>query len=76
MSRRAVEMFPSDSNPISEKCPKNPKLNSFKAHEACQNGGMIRAQALLRVGIWNKDPEFIEMAYVAFDRYMSGIRKD
>ena len=76
MSRRAVEMFPSDSNPISETCPKNPKLDSFKPHEACQNGGMIRAQALLRVGIWNKDPEFIEMAYVAFDRYMSGIRKD
>ena len=76
MSRRAVEMFPSDSNPLSEKCPKNPKLNSFKAHEACANGGILRAQALLRVGIWNKDPEFIEMAYVAFDRYMSGIRKD
>ena len=76
MGRRAVEMFPSDSSPLSKKCPTDPKINNFKPHEACQNGGLIRAQALLRVGIWNKDQEFIEMAYVAFHRYMSGIRKD
>ena len=76
MDRRAVEMFPSDPSPLSKKCPTDPKINNFKKHEACQNGGIIRAQALLRVGIWNKDQEFVEMAYVAFHRYMSGIRKD
>ena len=76
MGRRAVEMFPSDSSPLSKKCASDPKINNFKPYEACQNGGVIRAQALLRVGIWNKDQEFIEMAYVAFHRYMSGIRKD
>ena len=76
MGRRAVERFPSDSSPLSKKCATDPKINNFKPYEACQNGGVIRAQALLRVGIWNKDQEFIEMAYVAFHRYMSGIRKD
>jgi hypothetical protein len=69
-------MFPSDTSPLSNKCPTNHKINNFKSYEACQNGGILRAQALLRVGIWNNDPEFIEMAYLAFHRYMSGIRKD
>ncbi len=76
LDRRSVEMFPSDSSPLSKKCPTNHKINNFKSYEACQNGGILRAQALLRVGIWNSDPEFIEMAYLAFHRYMSGIRKD
>ena len=76
MSRRAIEIFPSDVEPLSEKCPTNQRANNFYSYEACQNGGILRAQALLRVGIWNKDQEFIEMAYVAFHRYMSGNRKD
>ena len=76
LDRRSVEMFPSDTPPLSKKCPTNHKINNFKSYEACQNGGILRAQALLRVGIWNSDPEFIEMAYLAFHRYMSGIRKD
>jgi len=76
MDRRAVEMFPSDLYPLSKKCPTDLTIINFKKHEACQNGGVIRAQALLRVGIWNKDQEFVEMAYIAFHRYMSGIRKD
>ena len=76
MSRRSIEIFPSDVEPLSKKCPTNHKANNFYSYEACQNGGILRAQALLRVGIWNKDEEFIEMAYVAFHRYMSGNRKD
>ena len=76
LERRALEMFPSDVKPLAGKCPTNQKSSSFHSYEACQNGGILRAQALLRVGIWNKDPEFVEMAYVAFHRYMSGIRKD
>ena len=76
LNRRAVEMFPSDRRPISIKCPTNPRDAKFSSFEACQNGGILRAQALLRVGIWNKDPELVEMAYVAFHRYMTGIRED
>ena len=76
LNRRAVEMFPSDRRPISIKCPTNPRDKKFNSFEACQNGGILRAQALLRVGIWNKDPELVEMAYVAFHRYMTGIRED
>ena len=76
LDRRSVEMFPSDTSPLSKKCPTNHKIDNFKVYQACQNGGILRAQALLRVGIWNSDPEFIDMAYLAFHRYMSGIRKD
>ena len=76
LNRRAVEMFPSDREPISIKCPTNPRDKKFNSFEACQNGGILRAQALLRVGIWNKDPELVDMAYVAFHRYMTGIRED
>ena len=76
LDRRSVEMFPSDSSPLSKKCPSNHKINNFKPNDSCQNGGILRAQALLRVGIWNGDPEFIDMAYLAFHRYMSGIRQD
>ena len=50
--------------------------SEFKTIEACQNGGILRAQALLRVAIWNKDPELVEMAYLTFHRYMTGIRED
>ena len=76
LERRALELFPTDIQPIATKCPPNHRSNDFYSYEACQNGGILAAQALLRVGIWNKDPEFIEMAYVAFHRYMSGIRED
>lgn len=76
LERRAIELFPTDIQPLSRKCPSNHKSNDFYSYEACQNGGILAAQALLRVGIWNKDPEFVEMAYVAFHRYMSGIRED
>ena len=76
LNRRAVEMFPSDRWPVSIKCPTNPRDSNFNSFEACQNGGILRAQALLRVGIWNNDSELVEMAYVAFHRYMTGIRED
>lgn len=76
LERRALELFPSDVRPLAGKCPTNQKSSNFYSYEACQNGGILRAQALLRVGIWNKDREFVEMAYVAFHRYMSGIRED
>ena len=76
MERRAIELFPSDASPLSGKCPTNYKSDSFNSFEACKNGGILRAQALLRVGILNADKEFIDMAFIAFHRYMSGIRKD
>ena len=76
LERRALELFPTDVLPISNKCPTNHTSSNFYSYEACQNGGILAAQALLRVGIWNKDPELVEMAYVAFHRYMSGIRGD
>ena len=76
LERRALELFPSDDKPLSSKCPTNHRSADFTPYEACKNGGILRAQTLLRVGIWNKDPEFVEMAYVAFHRYMSGIRED
>ena len=76
LNNRVVEMFPTDKRPISKICPTNTKSSEFKTIEACQNGGILRAQALLRVAIWNKDPELVEMAYLTFHRYMTGIRKD
>lgn len=76
LNDRVVEMFPTDKRPISKKCPINTKHSEFKTIEACQNGGILRAQALLRVAIWNKDPELVEMAYLTFHRYMTGIRED
>ena len=76
LNDRVVEMFPTDKRPISKICPTNTKSSEFKTIEACQNGGILRAQALLRVAIWNKDPELVEMAYLTFHRYMTGIRED
>ena len=76
LNDRVVEMFPTDKRPISTICPINSKNSKFKMLEACKNGGILRAQALLRVAIWNKDPELVEMAYLAFHRYMTGIRED
>ena len=76
LNDRVVEMFPTDKRPISTICPINTKSSEFKTMEACQNGGVLRAQALLRVAIWNKDPELVEMAYLTFHRYMTGIRED
>lgn len=76
LNDRVVEMFPTDKRPISKICPINTKSSEFKTIEACQNGGVLRAQALLRVAIWNKDPELVEMAYLTFHRYMTGIRED
>ena len=76
LNDRVVEMFPIDKRPLSKKCPVNSKVSGFKKLESCKNGGILRAQALLRVAIWNKDPELVEMAYLTFHRYMTGIRED
>ena len=74
---RALELFPTDrtGKHLTSYCKH--RIRDYKDQkEACKNGGILRAQALLRAGIFTNDPEFIEMAYIAFHRYMSGIRKD
>ena len=76
---RVLEFFPGGSEPrwkyLSKKCPTN--ISSYElALEVCQNGGILQAQATLRAGIFAKDPELVELSYIAFHRYMSGIRKD
>ena len=74
---RALELFPTDlaGKHVSPYC-KHKITNYSHMNEACKNGGILRAQALLRAGIMTNDKEFIEMAYIAFHRFMSGIRKD
>ena len=74
---RALELFPTDlaGKHVSTYC-KHKITNYSHMNEACKNGGILRAQALLRAGIMTNDKEFIEMAYIAFHRFMSGIRKD
>ena len=77
MKNRALELFPSDrkGREIKTYCPS--KILQFRdKNEACKNGGILRAQTLLRIGIWTKDKLYIDMAYLAFHRYMSGIRED
>ncbi|MDC1283723.1 alginate lyase family protein, partial [Amylibacter sp.] len=74
---RALELFPTDlaGKHVTTYC-KHKVTNYSHMNEACKNGGILRAQALLRAGIMTNDKEFIEMAYIAFHRFMSGIRKD
>ena len=74
---RALELFPTDlaGKHVTTYC-KHKLANNSPRSEACKNGGILRAQALLRAGIMTNDKEFIEMAYIAFHRFMSGIRKD
>jgi len=74
---RTLELFPTDKagRHVTKYCSQNP-TNSSQVNEACKNGGMLRAQALLRAGIFTNNEEFVEMAYVAFHRFMSGVRKD
>ena len=74
---RALELFPTDlaGKHVTTYC-KHKLTNNSTKYEACKNGGILRAQALLRAGIMTNDKEFIEMAYIAFHRFMSGIRKD
>ena len=78
-TNRVLEMFPGDRkakyNRLPSKCAIKHKNNDLKS-EVCQNGGILQAQALLRAGIFAKDKELIDMSYIAFHRYMSGIRKD
>ena len=77
MKNRALELFPADrtGKGIRTYCPT--KILSYKdKREACKNGGILRAQTLLRIGIWTKEELYIDMAYLAFHRYMSGIRED
>ena len=77
IQRRALELFPTDlaGKHVSTYC-KHKITNYSHMNEACKNGGILRAQALLRAGIMTNDKEFIEMAYIAFHRFMSGVRKD
>lgn len=74
---RTLELFPTDKagRHVTRHCNQNPTDYS-QINEACKNGGILRAQALLRAGIFTNDEEFVEMAYVAFHRFMSGVRKD
>ena len=74
---RTLELFPTDKagRHVTRYCNQNPTDYS-QLNEACKNGGILRAQALLRAGIFTNDEEFVEMAYVAFHRFMSGVRKD
>ena len=77
MKNRALELFPADrtGKGIRTYCPT--KILSYKdKREASKNGGILRAQTLLRIGIWTKEELYIDMAYLAFHRYMSGIRED
>ena len=78
LKRRALEMYPADTDksPSSDLCPKKIRSDFKNHYEACKNGGILRAQALLRIGIWTGDQEFIEMSYLTFHRYMSGHRPD
>ena len=68
---RALELFPTDlaGKHVSTYC-KHKITNYSQMNEACKNGGILRAQALLRAGIMTNDKEFIEMAYIAFHRFM------
>ncbi|MEN8746507.1 MAG: peptidoglycan-binding protein, partial [Polaribacter sp.] len=74
---RTLELFPTDNagRHVTRYCNQNP-IDYSQLNEACKNGGILRAQALLRAGILTNDEEFVEMAYVAFHRFMSGVRKD
>lgn len=79
MTTRALELLPGDKedkwNKLSEKCEL--QLNrSGLGVESCQNGGIYQAQALLRAGIFTKDKDLIDAAYLAFHRFMSGVRND
>ena len=77
MKNRGFELFPADrkGKGIKTYCPTK-ILSTGDKKEACKNGGILRAQTLLRIGIWTKDKLFVDMAYLAFHRYMSGIRED
>ena len=80
MKERAYEIFPGDRDEnkrfLTLKCELNKKRLKDRKSEVCQNGGIIQAQALLRAGIFARDREMVELAFVAFHRYMSGIRED
>ena len=76
---RVLEMFPADRKQKYNRLPIKCEIkhtNYERRTEVCQNGGILQAQALLRAGIFAKDKQLIDMSYIAFHRYMSGIRKD
>ena len=80
MKRRVYEIFPGDApknyKRLTLKCELNKNLIEERNSEVCQNGGIIQAQAMLRAGMFAKDREMVELSFVAFHRYMSGIRVD
>ncbi|MEK9571748.1 MAG: alginate lyase family protein [Paracoccaceae bacterium] len=79
MMTRALELLPGDKedkwNKLSEKCELQLNKSGLSV-ETCQNGGIYQAQALLRAGIFTKDRDLIDAAYLAFHRFMSGVRND
>ena len=79
MTTRAFELLPGDKkerwNKLNEKCQLKPNRIGLGV-ETCRNGGIYQAQALLRAGIFSKDKYLIEAAYLAFHRFMSGVRND
>lgn len=80
MKNRAIEVFPGEGvqhlDKLSQICELNKNRIEGRNSEVCQNGGIMQAQTLLRAGLFSKDEEFVELAFIAFHRYMSGIRKD
>ena len=76
---RALELFPTDlaGKHVTTYC-KHKVTNYSHMNEACKNGGILRAQALLRAGIMTNDKEFIELArsvYIVNDK-RAKIKKD
>ena len=76
---RALEVLPGTWQQhwdrLDDKCKLKIRSNRDKS-EVCQNGGMLQAQLLLRAGIFGKDRELVDMSFLAFHRYMSGVRPD
>lgn len=79
VTRRALEVLPGTKqkywSTLTRKCPLDIRKKSDKV-EVCKNGGILQAQILLRAGIIAQDPELVGMSFLAFHRYMSGIRPD
>ena len=79
IKERALELLPGDKEQrwgkLAYKCKLEHKSNKTRT-EVCRNGGIYQAQALLRAGIFTQDKELVEIAFLAFHRFMSGVRQD
>ncbi|MBT96841.1 hypothetical protein CMI49_01970 [Candidatus Pacearchaeota archaeon] len=77
MKSRTLEFYPIEKGYKSsiKKCLSVIRKVSDRSNE-CQNQATLTAQATLRAGIWLKDKEFIDQAFLTFHKYMTGIRND